>query len=129
MATRTGKDGKVFVGASEVTEITKWSLKLSSNNPDYSSSSTAGYRARRAGNKDSSGSFEFKVDVDGAPQFTLFGPGDEVTLKLRLMTGKEYTVPAIIDDIDIDCDVDGAGIVTGVAAFSGTGAVTEPNGF
>jgi hypothetical protein len=126
MAGFSGKDGYVESGSTKLAQITKWDFNPKSNNPAYASSDTPGQKTRIAGVKDSSGSFDFKVD-DTSPAYGVLTPGSTVTLKLYTTTGKYFTVPAIIDDMKFGVDIDGGDTVSGSASFSQTAAVTYPS--
>lgn len=114
-----------------VTEITNWSLTKTSNNPAYASGATDGVKTRKPGVKDSNGSVQFKLPGSGALPYD---EGEEVTLQLATgtgapgwaspVTGHTFNVPAIIDQIQLEVDVDNGEIVGGSFDFSGTGAIT-----
>ena len=75
---------------------------------------------------DCSGSFEVKAtDAGNVP----VDEGDAVTLKLHVDgTGSNYyEVPAIVDRVQVDVDIDEGSIVAYVIDFSGDGAIT-PHG-
>ena len=120
----SGKDGKVTVNATDIGDVTKWTLDESSNNPAYASNSTSGSKKRVAGVKDSSGTIEYELDTAAAEPLTV---GATATLKLYINATKYYSVPAIIDSIGTVCDVDTGAIVAHSAKFSGNGAITPPS--
>lgn len=126
MAGFSGKDGYVESGSTKLAQITKWSMTCSSNNPAWSSSDTPGQMTRVAGVKDAKGSFDFKVD-DTSPAYATLYAGSTVTLHLYTTTGKQFVVPAIIDDDKYDCDVSGGDAVSGSMSFSQTAAITRPS--
>ena len=126
MAVLSGKDGTLYIGESEVTPVSNWRFSITSDNPSYAANDTAGWKKRVAGVRDCSGSFEVKVDGSGnCPVLE----GDAVTLKLHVdnSSSNYYEVPAIIDRIDVDVDINAGTIIAHAIDFSGNGAVT-PNG-
>ncbi|MHB1033232.1 MAG: hypothetical protein ACYC35_23905 [Pirellulales bacterium] len=124
MATISGKDGKVTSGASDVADITRWTFTKKSNNPAYASSSTAGFKKRLGGIREGSGSIEGKFQNNAAPALA---EGDAVTLKLYLDATHFYTVPAVIDAVSVEVDINAGQIVGWSAEFSTNGAWTEPS--
>jgi len=123
MAVLSGKDGTLYVDDAEVTPVSNWKLSVTSHNPDYAANDTGGWKKRVAGVKDCGGSFEVKVESDGNCPV---GEGDAVTLKLHVdATGNNYyEVPALVDRIEVDVDVNRGRIVAFVVDFSGNGAIT-----
>lgn len=125
MATFSGKDGKVMIGATPLAEITKWEYTRSSNNPAYASSATQGWKTRRGGVKDATGSLEGKLDP-ALPITNSFDEGSSVTLLLHEDGTRFHTVPAIIDSIAWSCDINDGDVLGFVAQFSLTGPPTKP---
>lgn len=126
MATLSGKDGKVMIGGVALADITGWSLETTSANPAYASSSTGGYKKRLAGVKDAKGRMTFKLNA-ADPITDDLNEGDSVTLLLYLNATKFYSVPAIIDALRLEVDIDSGQVVCGVAEFSANGAWTKPS--
>ena len=125
MATISGKNGKVLIGATPLAEITDWTFQTSSANPAYASSSTGGFRRRVAGIKDGSGSFGFILDP-ASPITNNFDEGSSVTLLLYLDATRFYSVPAVIDSIHLAVDISSGDVLGGTAIFSANGAWTKP---
>lgn len=125
MAAISGKNGKVLAGAVQLAHITGWSLNPTSNNPDWASSDTSGTKNRVAGITDSSGSFDFKWDSTSEIWDTLT-EGTEVTLNLYLSATVFIIVPAIIDGISFEVDINDGDTVSGTADFSQSAAITYP---
>ncbi len=123
MAVLSGKDGTLYLGAVEVTPVSNWRLAITSFNPDYAANDTGGWKQRAAGVKDCSGSFEVKAEDDGNCPVE---EGDAISLKLHVdATGSNYyAVPAIVDRIEVDVDVNRGRIVAFAIDFSGNGAIT-----
>jgi len=123
----SGKSGKAYYtpegGAkTEVLDVRSWKVSRLSDNKEYASSSTAGWKKRVAGNRDWNGSFEvYTQDGDLALGFD---EGDKVTLELLSDTGMTLTGPAIIDSIDEDVQVEGGDPTAATVNFSGDGEFT-----
>jgi hypothetical protein len=126
MSVVSGKDGKVMIGAAMIADVTKWTLRTAAGNVAYASSSTAGFRRRVGGVKDGHGTIAFKLDV-ADPITDRLDEGDSVTLLLYLDASRHYTVPAVVDSLQWEVDVDRGEIVGGVAEFSIDGAWTKPS--
>ncbi|MGE3406806.1 MAG: hypothetical protein AB7I37_08335 [Pirellulales bacterium] len=124
MSTFSGKDGKVLIGGTSLADITHWSLRTLSHNSAYASSSTGGHKKRVPGIKDASGTIAFKLNTSD-PITDDFDEGSSVTLLLHLDATRYYSVPAVIDAIRLEVDIDSGQVVGGVAEFSGNGAWTK----
>jgi hypothetical protein len=125
MATISGKDGRVKIGATTLAEITKWTLTTTSSNPAYASSATQGWKTRRGGVRDAKGEIRFKLDFSD-PITDDFNEGDSVTLLLYLDATRFYTVPAIIDSLAWEVDVNSGDVIGGTAEYGVTGPITKP---
>lgn len=125
MATISGKNGFINIGATKLAEITYWQLTTRSHNAAYASSATGGWKTRRDGVHDASGSARFKLDL-ADPITDDLNEGDQVTLLLHLDATRFYTVPAIIDSLAWEVDINEGDVIGGVAEFSATGPVTKP---
>jgi len=123
MSVISGKDGTLHIGESEVTPVTNWTLEKTSSNKDYAANDTAGSKKRVAGVKDCSGAFEMKATDSGNVPVD---EGDLVTLELHVddSEGNYYQVPAIIDRIQVDVDINQGEIVAYAVDFSGNGPIT-----
>jgi len=123
MAVLSGKDGTLYVDDAEVTPVSDWKLSVTSDNPDYVANDTGGWKKRIDGVKDSRGSFEAKVDSGGNCPVE---EGDAVTVELHVdATGNNYyKVPAMVDRIEVEVDINRGRIVAFVVDFSGNGAIT-----
>jgi hypothetical protein len=126
MATISGKNGKVLVDSTTLAEITDWTFHTTSVNHAYASSSTGGYRRRVPGVKDGAGSIGFKLDV-ADPVTDDFDEGSAVTLLLYIDATHFYSVPAIIDSIQLAVDISSGDVLGGTAQFSASGAWTKPS--
>jgi hypothetical protein len=125
MATISGKNGLVKIGSTTLAEITRWKLVTTANNPSYASSATQGWKTRREGVRDATGEIQFKLDL-ADPLTDDFDEGDAVTLLLYLDATRFYTVPAIIDSLAWEVDINNGEVIGGTAAFGATGPITKP---
>jgi hypothetical protein len=124
MSVLSGKNGTLFLGSTEITPVVNWKLVITSNNPDYTANDTGGWKQRVAGVRDASGSMEIKATDD---QTCPVEEGDTPTLALHVDNSGNnyYQVPAIIDKISVDVDINRGEIVAYVVEFSGNGAVVR----
>ena len=124
MAVLSGKNGTLFLGRTEITPVVNWKLVTTSHNPDYAANDTGGWKMRAAGVRDASGSFEIKA---ARRPHCPVEEGDASTLSLQLddTGGNYYQVPAIIDKISVDVDINKGEIVAYVIEFSGNGPVVR----
>ncbi len=122
MATESGKNGKVMIGAATVAEITGWRYTQTSNNPSWASSGTSGHKTRVAGVGDGSGSVDFKVDFADTVVSEGITKGALVTLLLYHNATVYHSVPAIIDSINDEVDINDGEVVSGSFDFSDTAA-------
>lgn len=125
MSTFSGKSGKILIGAKPLADITRWTLATTAANPSYASSSSGGYRRRVPGVRDGAGRIEFLLDP-ADPLTGDFDEGDAVTLLLYLDAERCYSVPALIDALELEVDISTGDVVGGVARFSTNGAWTKP---
>lgn len=126
MATISGKDGKVKIGSTTLADITQWTLRTRANLAAYASSATAGYRRRVAGIKDGAGTLAGKLDP-ADPISDDFDEGAAVTLLLHIDATRYYTVPALIESLELEVDIDRGEVVGWRAEFSTSGAWTKPD--
>ena len=125
MSLETGDEGKVLIGGTPLADITAWSLETTTRSAAYASSATGGYRKRLAGVKEGRGRIQFKLDV-ASPLTNTLDEGSAVTLLLYLDGTRFYSVPAVIDSLQIEVDIDGGELIDGQADFSTNGAWTKP---
>lgn len=109
----------------EVAELTKWSFNPKSNNPAWASNRTGGFKRRRSGIRDGSGSMEGKWDP-ADPITDYLEDGSEIQLNLVTAGTQQFVVPAIIDGIKLDVDLDSGEIIGWSADWSLNGAWTKP---
>jgi hypothetical protein len=124
MAVLSGKNGTLLLNGGEITPVVNWKLVTTSQNPDYAANDTGGWKQRAAGVRDASGSLEIKADD---AQHCPVEEGDTATLSLQLdQSGNNfYQVPAIIDKISVDVDINKGELVAYVVEFSGNGQVVR----
>lgn len=125
MATISGKNGLVKIGSTTLADITKWNLTTTASNPAYASSATQGWRTRREGVRDARGEMRFKLDF-ADPITDDFDEGSAVTLLLYLDAARFYTVPAIIDSLSWEVDINTGEVIGGTAEFGATAPITKP---
>lgn len=128
MATHvSGKDGMVKVGSTKLPSIRKWSLNLKSNNPKFATSDAAGHKVSVAGVKDGEVSFEAVLDTTDVI-YSTYKPGTLVTLLLYENATRYWTVPARIESIAGECDINDGGELVVPYTASTYGAWTYPDG-
>lgn len=114
MSVISGKSGAVD-GAGTVRD---WSVSSSADIQAYIASNTSGGTGRLAGNKDWSGSYKAyghtPANLPGA-SFTFTGSVDGTN---------GVTGTARVDSVDIECDIEGGGIISHTVNFSSNGALT-----
>ena len=71
---------------------------------NYASSATGGYRRQLPGSKEAKGRFEFVLCTTDVVTNQL-SEGDVVVLKLHVDDGNFYSVPAIVESVQLDVDV------------------------
>ncbi len=126
MSVITGKDGTLRLGGVELAPLTSWRLVRTSRNRDYAANDTGGARRRVAGIRDCRGSFALAATAAGNLPVA---EGTAVELELHADgSGANYlAVPAIVDRIEVEVDIDRGEIVAFLVDFSGNGPVT-PHG-
>lgn len=126
MATLSGKDGKVLRGEEAIAEVTSWSFRSIAKNRSYASSATGGYKRTLPGVKQAGGRFGFLLSTTN-PQTDQIAAGDELTLALEIAADRAYSVPAVIDSVAVEVDIDTGKVVGGTAEFSTAGGWTLPD--
>ena len=121
MAAASGQYGKIMIGGSTLIECTGWSFDRSVAEHVYASCATSGYKKRVAGTKDGTG--ELRGVLDPAdPIEGYINEGDQVTLLLYFTAAKYHSVPAQINNISVEVDVEEGEIVRWTAGFGINGA-------
>jgi hypothetical protein len=122
----SGSRGDVLLNTTQVSEVTKWSFNPKIESKAYTSNKTLGTKKRIKSNKDGSGSVEGIWDP-WDPITDHLEEGTEVSLKLQHETGQFWLVPAIIESLTFDVDIDSGDVEKWTADFSTTGVWTNPS--
>ena len=122
---KSGTGGNVQAGGSDLVEIKNWTFTRSSNNPSWASNVSAGYTKRVAGVKDGTVSMEFVYDFADSIEDRI-KEGDSVTLLLFSDATRQYSVPAIVDSLEFNSDMDDGEPFGGTITASTNGAWTDP---
>lgn len=125
MTAVSGQYGKITIGSSNLTECMGWSFDRSVADHPYASCATNGYKKRVAGTKDGTGSLNGMQDP-ADPIENYFVEGSQVTLRLYYTAAKFYSVPAQINRLGIEVDIDDGAPVPWTADFGANGAWTLP---
>lgn len=120
MAGISGVGGSVDSG-SELAEITTWTFTTTSNNSAWASSTNPGYKKRVGGVRDCSGTVNGKFNGD-LTDYDDLEAGASVTLTLKINATHYYTVPALVDEFNLEVDMDNGEVVGWSLNFSGNGA-------
>ena len=121
-----GESNKALkVSGTGLYEVLKWTFNPKAKNPAYASNKTGGYMYRVAGIKDGSGSCEGKY-VPSQPIMATVDVGTAVTLDAYLTATVFYAIPAIVDSLKIDVDLNTGEFVSWTMDFSTVGAWTNP---
>lgn len=124
---KSGKDGKISLGSSDFACVRNWSLTITSNNPQFGSSCSAGHKSSVGGVKSATVSFEIIVDFEDYI-FDRIKPGDSATLLLYEDETRNWSVPVRIDSMSETVDVDDGGEITVSVDASSNGAWVYPDG-
>jgi hypothetical protein len=122
----SGQDGKVLADSANVANITQWKFVSKAGGVSYASSATGGFRQRLPGVRQGSGSVKFVQDTASPIQVQL-AEGDAVTLELYVDADNFYSVPAVIETLALETDIDTDDLVAGEFTFETTGEWTPPD--
>jgi hypothetical protein len=117
----SGQYGKIVISASTVAECTKWTMDEEVAESAYASCSTSGHRSRVAGTKDATGTLEGILDPSDDIH-NYFRVGDHVTLKLYYTATKYHSVPAQINKIGQETDIEEGSVERWTADWGATAA-------
>ena len=111
-------------GATTLPHVRSWSLSVVADNPEFGSSSTAGWKGRVVGMRDASGSIECYGD-DTERINAILKPQDTGTIELYENATLKWSIPAIIDSVDVEGNPESGDPVSVTINFSATGALTD----
>jgi hypothetical protein len=95
--TEIGFDGSAQIGASQVSELMKWSYTPTANTKTYTSAQSQGCERNRRGALGCSGTVEGKWD-SAVPIDSVLHEGDYVTLTLTMASGRHFIIPATVSE-------------------------------
>ena len=122
MAAVSGSGGSV----GSYSEVTGWSLNITTNNPSYASSDTSGWKKRVTGTSDVTGTVEFKWSGSAPVQAGASIAG----LVLNIDGSDSYTLDAVVDTLNVEADLDDGDVISGSFDFSVAGTTTSaPTGW
>ena len=127
MSLHSAKNGKATIGASDLAHCRNLTWEITSNNPRFGTSGTAGHGTSVAGRKDASGSGSFVHDTDD-PIYDRIKPGDSITLLCYETATRNWSFPARVDRISGEIQIDEGGELTTEFDWSSMGAWTYPDG-
>ena len=120
----SGNKGRVVCGGVPIADIVSWNLTQTTERQAFVSSDTAGENKSVAGNSDSSGSF-VALAQDDAPFVLEDGDCCTVELDSHEANGRKFTGEIFIEEVGVDVDVRGGGIVEYNVSFSQNGALAK----
>ncbi|MGC3972391.1 MAG: hypothetical protein QM775_35125 [Pirellulales bacterium] len=118
----SGKDGQVLIGATPIADVTRWTLRTTARIVSYASNATGGHRATIAGNGSATGTIAFQLSTSIPPPTA----GQHAVLRLHLDATHRYEVPAVIDTVELETDIDTGALIGGTASFMTDGPWTPP---
>jgi len=125
MAVFSGSRGMVYAGASQVANVTSWSLTVEADNLDSSAMGTE-WRTFITGIKQWSGTIDAHWDLTDTAQKALFDAltgSTLVSLKLYIDSTRNFSGTAAITSADTTSPFDGIETIT--FNFQGNGALTR----
>ena len=125
MAVFSGNKGMVYAGASQVANVTNWSLTVEADNLDSSAMGTE-WRTFITGIKQWSGTIDAHWDLTDTAQKALFDAltgSTLVSLKLYVDSTRNFSGAAMITSADTTVPFDGIETIT--FNFQGNGALTR----
>jgi len=102
---KSGKLGKVTMGASDFAHVRNWRFNMTSNNKKYASTSTGGHEKTTKGAFGGSVSFDLVLDHDDRIEERI-KVGDQVTLLLYTDATNYYSVPVRIASMDNELQIE-----------------------
>lgn len=131
MAANSGKYGQVDFGGSSYGEANNWTMEKTSDVTQYGKFGGGGRKSAVSGQGSARGTISGKYDF-ADPIEDVVDIGDSVTLYLyqRTTTGggeSKYTVPAIVESVNITVDGDTGAPVEWTLNWVSDGAWTDPS--
>jgi len=120
MAAISGKDGTAYHDGTMLPELTEWNATTTSANDAYASNATSGWKNRKGGTKDWTGSFACK-------SIPALSAGDEIAV-VFYDNENIWTGNAIVDEEGVACDINDGTIVTHTVPISGRGELAKTTG-
>jgi hypothetical protein len=102
---KSGKLGKITLGASDFAHVRNWRLNLTSNNKKYASSTTSGHENTTKGAFGGTVSFDLVLDHEDRIEERI-KIGDQVTLLLLTDETNSYSVPVRIASMDNEVQIE-----------------------
>lgn len=125
MAAFSSKNGSASFDATAIPHARGWTLNLGSDEQQYASSGTSGFRSALAGHSFGSGSVTFyqdgTTDIEG-----ILREGDTGSLTLLEDGSRTWTCPVLITSLEIETPIEDGAIVRGTINFTLTAAATAP---
>lgn len=121
----SGRYGDVKIGSTQVCDVQKWSFSPKVEIHSYASNCTNQAKVKIVGVKDGTGTIDGLYNP-ADPIMATLDVGTSVTLKLYITATVFYSIPAIIDSLKVDVDIDSGNFVTWAAGFQSSGAWTNP---
>jgi hypothetical protein len=126
MSTTSGKNGKVFVGGSEVADIRDWAIQQKAELKPYNSSSTQGHTNRVPARDDWSAAFFLYSAAGKAP----FAIGSQLNIQFVVDSSQQpapaYSGVCFAETIRPAVNIDTGDIVGVAVTVAGHGALTTP---
>lgn len=119
----SGKAGKVTISSTSVGNVTKWTLRKAVSTDNWASSETSGKKMCTPGTDQLSGTISAKFDNDAA--FPML-EGTQASLTLSTDGTVGWIVPATMESIAYEVDIDDGKTITLEAEWKSNGTWTEP---
>lgn len=126
MTMQSGKDGKVLIGATPIADVVRWTFRGTARSVAYASNRTEEHLRHVPGTQSGSGTIAFQFNP-AAPATEQLAAGSKVVLLLHLDAARHYEVPAVIEHLELQTDIDTGALIGGSAQFATDGVWTEPN--
>ncbi len=122
MATVIGGYGGSVSDGTAVNDVTAWTAEVTGNVTSYGSSDGSGWKLRKLGTKDITGTVSVKVTSGTPKPYTM---GQEIaTLTLTLGGSDTLVGPAVVESVSYNVDIDNGEVVTAEINFGANGSWT-----